>query len=371
MVQPCVKGKLSAVLFFSQEEGKAMEALARGPSPELARGVTFLCSLQRADGCIAGEVVWSPVITAQYVLVAAMISQPIEPQRQTRFLRYFRQTQTADGGWGLHPESHGYVFVMTLVYIALRLLGLPAADPLCLQARAWLREHGGVESIPSWGKLWLAMMNLYGYEGINPVLPEAWLLPSALPIHPAQLYCHTRLIYLGFSYLYGVRFQLPVSEFIQQLRHELYQRPFEAIMFRSYRHRLSPTDVYIAPNRLLRQLADLEGWYERHHRPVLRQRALRWVLEQILFHHRQTNGVSLSPVNGLLNVLALSHAGHQEGEEAFRDLDYWAWQDEEGGERFCGAHSHTWDTSFAVQAICAGPASETASRFLSEAASYF
>ena len=347
-----------------------MEDLARGPSPELARGVTFLCSLQRAAGCIAGEVVWSPVITAQYVLVAAMISQPIEPQRQTRFLRYFRQTQTIDGGWGLHPESHGYVFVTTLVYIALRLLGLPAADPLCLQARAWLRDHGGVESIPSWGKLWLAMMNLYGYEGINPVLPEAWLLTSALPIHPAQLYCHTRLIYLGFSYLYGVRFQIPASEFIQQLRHELYQQPFEAIMFRSYRHRLSPTDVYIAPNRLLRQLADLEGWYERHHRPVLRQRALQRVLEHMLFHHRQTNGVSLSPVNGLLNVLALSHAGYQEYEEAFQGLDYWAWQDEEGGERFCGAHSHTWDTSFAVQAICAGPASETASRFLSEAASY-
>src|SRR5207244_4452033 len=64
------------------------------------------------------------------------------------------------------------------------------------------------------------------------------------------------------------------------------------------------------------------------------------------------------------------HAGYQECEEAFRGLDYWAWQDAEGGERFCGAHSHTWDTSFAVQAICAGPASETASHFLSGAASY-
>src|SRR5436305_14931328 len=97
-----------------------MEDPARGPSPELARGVTFLCSLQRADGCIAGEVVWSPVITAQYVLVAAMISQPIEPQRQTRLLRYFRQTQTADGGWGLHRDGHVYDFVTALIHIALR-----------------------------------------------------------------------------------------------------------------------------------------------------------------------------------------------------------------------------------------------------------
>jgi len=171
----------------------------------------LLCSLQREDGSVAGEVVWSPVITAQYVLTAYMIGQPIESQRQARFLRYFRQTQTADSGWGLHPESRGYVFVTALVYVALRLLGLSAADPLCLQVRLWLRDHGGVESIPSWGKLWLAMMNLYGYEGINPVLPEAWLLPRALPLHPAQLYCHTRLIYLGFSYLYAVRFRRATS----------------------------------------------------------------------------------------------------------------------------------------------------------------
>ncbi len=73
-----------------------MQDSVGGPSPELARGVSLLCSLQREDGSVAGEVVWSPVITAQYVLTAYMIGQPIESQRQARFLRYFRQTQTAD-----------------------------------------------------------------------------------------------------------------------------------------------------------------------------------------------------------------------------------------------------------------------------------
>ena len=215
-----------------------------GPSPELARGVAFLGSLQQESGCVAGEVVWSPAITAQYVLVAYMIGRTIEPDRQARFLRYFRRTQLADGGWGLHPESSAYVFVTTLVYIALRLLGVGVEDPGCRQARAWLHEHGGVENIPSWGKLWLAMMNLYGYEGVNPVLPELWLLPRALPFHPSQLYCHTRLIYLGFSYLYGVRFQLPVNDLIHQLRSELYQQPFEAIEFSSLRNAVAPTDMY-------------------------------------------------------------------------------------------------------------------------------
>jgi lanosterol synthase len=341
-----------------------------GPSPELARGIAFLGSLQQERGSVGGEVVWSPAITAQYVLVAYMIGRTINPDRQARFLRYFRCTQLADGGWGLHPESSAYVFVTTLVYVALRLLGVGAEDPNCSQARAWLRDHGGVETIPSWGKLWLAMMNLYGYEGVNPVLPELWLLPRALPFHPSQLYCHTRLIYLGFSYLYGVRFQVPVNDLIHQLRGELYQQPFEAIKFSSLRNAIAPTDMYIAPNRLLRQVNRLGSVYEQHHSKALRRRALRWVLKQIVFHHEQTNGVALSPVNGLLNILALSHARHEYAMGAFEDIDYWAWQDPEEGERFCGARSDSWDTSFAVQAICEGSAKGIAADFLSAATRY-
>src|SRR5260370_5851617 len=153
-----------------------MQDSVGGPSPELARGVSLLCSLQREDGSVAGEVVWSPVITAQYVLTAYMIGQPIESQRQARFLRYFRQTQTADSGWGLHPESRGYVFVTALGYVALRLPGLSAADPLFLQVRLWLRDHRGGEFIPCWGMVVVAVVNLYGFGGVNPVLARGWLL---------------------------------------------------------------------------------------------------------------------------------------------------------------------------------------------------
>jgi lanosterol synthase len=52
-------------------------------------------------------------------------------------------------------------------------------------------------------------------------------------------------------------------------------------------------------------------------------------------------------------------------------VDYWAWRDEAEGERFNGAHSHTWDTAFAVQALCEGPAAEAHLPFLQDAARYF
>ena len=61
---------------------------------------------------------------------------------------------------------------------------------------------------------------------------------------------------------------------------------------------------------------------------------------------------------------------HEYAVEAFQDIEYWAWQDPEEGERFCGARSDTWDTSFAVQAICEGTARGVAEGFLSGATRY-
>jgi squalene/oxidosqualene cyclase-like protein len=325
----------------------------------LQRGFDYLASLQRPEGCVVGEVVWCPIITAQYVLVVymtGMTGQAISPQRQARFLQHFRDWQTADGGWGLHAESSPYLFVTTLVYLALRLLGVPPDDPLCLRAREWLQAHGGVEAIPSCGKLWLAMMNLYRYEGINPVLPELWLLPYRVPVHPGRLYCHTRLIYLGFCYLYGVRFQVPVTSLIEELRRELFGRPYDSINFAAYRNMVAPTDLYVPPNRVLRAVFGVAQTYERWHPAGMRRRALARVLAQIVAHQRQSNFAAISPVNGLLNILVLYHARHPDFAASLKGADYWTWEDETGGERLNGAQSHTWDTAFAVQAICDGPA---------------
>lgn len=31
--------------------------------------------------------------------------------------------------------------------------------------------------IPSWGKFWLAVLNVYSWEGMNTLLPEMWYVP--------------------------------------------------------------------------------------------------------------------------------------------------------------------------------------------------
>lgn len=38
----------------------------------------------------------------------------------------------------------------------------------------FLIHIGGAAGIPSWGKFWLAILNVYSWDGMNTLLPEMW-----------------------------------------------------------------------------------------------------------------------------------------------------------------------------------------------------
>jgi squalene/oxidosqualene cyclase-like protein len=244
-----------------------------------------------------------------------------------------------------------------LAYVALRLLGLEPQHPLMTEARQWLHgQPGGVLANPSWGKLWLALLGLYDYRGLNPVPPELFLLPRWLPFHPRQYYCHTRYIYLGIAYLYGRRFQADLGPLRDALRQELYGQSQEAIDFASHRHDIAKTDLFVRPGRALRMAYGALAAYERWHRAGLRQRALDYCLERIIYEQRASRYQGLSPVNGLLNCLGLFAANHPELRPSLEGLESWKWEDHAEGIRYAGARSPTWDTAFAVQALLSNPA---------------
>ena len=296
------------------------------------------------------------MLTAQYILTAHITGQEIDLQKKKGFILYFRRTQQKDGSWGLHDESDGYLFVTTLVYVALRCLGQGPGKSMLQKARAWIRREGGVVAIPTWGKLWLALMNLYKWEGVNPILPELWLLPSSLPFHPRRFYCHTRLIYLPIGVLYACRYQTPATPFIELLREELYLNPYKDIPFARYRHNLRPQDLFERPGLLVRLSYELSSFCDRIIPSFVRNKALMRCMERIRFELKSSGYACISPVNGLLNALAL-WIGNREDPDfrpAFGGVDHWLWANSREGHRYCGARSHTWDTSFAVQAIAAG-----------------
>ncbi len=332
----------------------------------LAKGIANLKALQRSDGRFEGEVVWCPMILAQYVILRSFLRRPIPEPERAGMVRHFAHTRQPDGGWGLHAEAPSYVFVTTLAYVALRLLGLSADTPLTAGARRWLHaQPTGVLGIPSWGKFWLAMAGLYDYAGMNPCPPELFLLPTRSPVHTNHLYCHTRYIYLAISFLYGARFRGDLGPITEALRRELYSEPYNTIDFAAHCNDIARTDLYVAPSGALRAawraMAVFERWGPRlPFLRALRRRALARCLGRIRSEQEASNFQALSPVNGILNTIALFAYDPQDPMlgPSLAGVESWRWDDTEDGIRFAGARSTSWDTAFAMLAVLARPGEE-------------
>ena len=323
------------------------------------RAFRRLLDLQKADGDWEGEMVWCSMILAQAIIVRTALGLPYGEMEKRQIVKHFNCTQFADGSWGMHPESPGYVFFTTLAYIALRLLGTPADAAMLVKARAWLNaQPDGVKGIPTWGKFWLAMLGLYAYEGINSIPPEIFLLPKGLPFHPRRYYCHTRQIYLGIAFLYGKRFvaKLPGS-LRDELRREIYTEPYDSIDFKRFRHTVSASDVFVPISPVLRLVYNCLAVYERLHSSALRHKGLALCLEKIVYEQRTTNYQGISPVSGLLNCLAIfaENPEHPDLAPSIAGMEAWRWEDEAEGIRYVGARSNSWDTAFVVQALLEAP----------------
>ena len=323
----------------------------------LDRSLNRLCRLQRPDGSWEGEVVWCTMILSQYVIVRHATGRLIDNELRADIRRHYEVTRAHEGGWGLHPEGPSQIFTTTLAYVALRILGIGRDDVLLSPARLWLRSQpGGVLGIPTWGKFWLSILGLYSFDGISALPPELFVAPKWLPFHPTRWYCHTRYIYRPMAYLYGRRFAIDLGRLRDELRAELYETPYAAIDFSAHRSDVSPMDLYAPRSRALVALMELATHLSARSPRRLRERALRTCFDHILFEQRASRFQGLSPVNGLLNCLAILAADpeHPDLAPSLEGVEAWRWCDSVEGARYAGARSQVWDTAFAVRAILEG-----------------
>lgn len=370
-----VLNKLSRAFLVSMQDApeqiRHTEQAAVDAESGLARAARRLLDLQRNDGAWEGEMLWCPMLAAQYVLLHYIIGRSIEPKRRRLLLRQFERTRLPAGCWGLHEHSRPYLFVTTLVYVAARLLEVERDDPLIKPARDFLHREG-VLNIPSWGKFWLALLNLYDWRGLNAILPELWLLPRWLPLHPSNWYCHTRLIYMAMATLYSGRHQVPADPLIESLRDELYPQGYAKVDFAAGRNRLREAELFARPGIWLRAGYALTRIYERLHGKNLRARCREQLIERIRWELRSSSHTSISPVSGLLNILALGLRDPDDGDfrKAVESLEGWIWEDEENGTRVTGARSASWDTGFALQALATVPELDGARDALNKGADF-
>ncbi len=331
----------------------ASETLARGVRRMIDVSVTDPMTPPGAQRHFEGEDIWNPMLPAQYVMAMHVMQRPLDDTRKRRILQQFEHEQLPCGRWGMHRFGEPSLFMTTMVYVAARTLGAPADGPLLRPANEWFRTED-VLAIPSWGKVWLSLMSLYGWEGVNAVPPEAWLIPEKLAIHPANYYCHTRLIYMGMASVFGLKLQAGRSALVDSLREELYPgRNFNELDFRGSRHSLREGDLWAPPSDMLKAMYEAVNVFERVHPAWLRRRCLKELRRRMRWELQSSDYTCLSPVNGLLFMLTL-WAWDRTDPVVRKQIDRfegWIWEDDDEGLRICGARSATWDTSFALQAM--------------------
>uniref|UniRef100_A0A4W3JF24 Terpene cyclase/mutase family member n=1 Tax=Callorhinchus milii TaxID=7868 RepID=A0A4W3JF24_CALMI len=329
-----------------------ISAAARSAQEAVLKGLRFYAPLQAEDGHWAGDY-GGPLFLLPGLLIACHVTGAglADSQRQ-EMVRYLRSVQLLDGGWGLHVEDSSTVLGTALNYTSLRLLGVGADDPDLVRARNNLHTKGGAVGIPSWGKFWLAVLNVYSWEGLNSLFPEMWLLPRWMPAHPSTLWCHCRQVYLPMSYCFAVRLTAQEDTLIHSLRQELYVQDYCSIDWPAQRNNVAPCDLYTPHSWLLNTAYAVLNVYEDHHSERLRCWAITEVYDHITADDRFTKCISIGPISKTINMLVRwSVDGPQSAafqQHVERITDY-LWYTPTGGGGTNG--SQLWDTAFTVQAF--------------------
>lgn len=328
---------------------------AKTPLDTARNGLSFYRHLQSSDGHWAGEY-GGPMFLLPGIIIGMYATKtPIPEEWKIEIARYlWNRADKADGGWGIHIEGCSTVFGTALNYTVLRLIGVSADHPMMVKARGTLHKLGGATGIPSWGKLWLAILNCYEWEGMNPIPPELWLLPDWLPIHPWRWWIHTRMVYIPMGYLWGRKFKAEIDPLIESLRQELYVEPYESINWPAQRGNIASVDIFYPHTKTLKTLMALVGAYDNCHIPPLRRAGIKRAYELLVLEDENTSYQCLGPVNKMLNYVARweveghdSHAMRMHREK----LKDFMWIGPEGMMMTGTNGSQLWDTSFIAQAM--------------------
>lgn len=323
------------------------------------KGTEFYLGLQENDGNWAGDYGGPHFLLPGIVVAAYVTENPFPDAHSTLIKRYMLNHQNVDGGWGLHIEDNSTMFGTVMQYVALRLLGCGAELPEMEKARNWIMANGGAVSVPSWGKFYLSVLGAFEYEGCNTLIPELWLLPRWLKLHPGNYWCHTRMVYLPMSYCYGNRVKGKLTDLVKAIRAEIYTEPYEKINWKKHRFNVHQTDSYVKPARLLKLVYGLLNVYEKIHLKKLRKKAIRYTWEYIHAEDEHTNYINIGPVNQAINSIAVWHEKGPQSTEFQKHLERWndyLWVAEDGMKMNGYNGSQLWDTAFAAQAMLEGGA---------------
>ena len=320
----------------------------------LVRGIHYFSQLQSDEGHWPGDY-GGPLFLLPGLLIASYITETPFPKPHQEMMKvYLFNHQHADGGWGMHIEGQPTMFGTVMQYVSLRLLGVAKDDPRLLKASTWIKTNGGAASIPSWGKFYLSLLNLYDWNGFNSLFPEMWLFPKWLPVHPSRYWCHSRMVYLPMAYCQTHRIQMPENDLILSLRKEIYNEDFDSIDWAKQRNRVCEKDCYTQQSPILKWMNLLTNSFEKIIPAWLKTRTSEYLLKYINAEDAQTEYLDIGPVSKTINSICIWHAYGKDSEQFNKHVARWydyLWIAEDGMKMSGYNGSQLWDVAFTTRAM--------------------
>ena len=320
----------------------------------LIKGMNYYSYLQSEDGHWPGDY-GGPLFLLPGLLIASYISDTPFPKAHQEMMKiYLFNHQNKDAGWGMHIEGESTMFGTVMQYVSLRILGVDKNHECVLNARTWIKNNGGATGIPSWGKFYLSILNLYDWQGFNSLFPEMWLFPQWLPFHPWRYWCHSRLVYLPMAYCYAQRIKAPENELILSLREEIYNEDFASIDWPKQRNAVCEKDCYTTPSPVLKWMNLFTNNYEKFKCAWLRKKSTDYILKYLNAEDEQTNYLDIGPVSKAINSICSWHAYGKDSAQFKKHVARWydyLWVAEDGMKMSGYNGSQLWDTAFATRAM--------------------
>ncbi|RYO77040.1 hypothetical protein DL764_010251 [Monosporascus ibericus] len=353
--EPEQSGAEKYLLGLSRQDKKQRgRSSARSFDDTARNGFGFFTRLQLSEGHWACDYGGPSFLLPGLVFAVYITGSEFPEEWKVEMARYLENHVNEDGGWGLHLEGKSTVFATGLYYVMLRLLGMDRHHPLTSKARECLLSLGGVTGIPQWGKIWLACLNLYDWEGVNCIPVDLWLLPSWLPFHPSRWWVQCRVVYLPTSYLWSNRCSTPLTPLLSEIRQEIYTEPFNEINFVKHRNTTAPSDAMRSVSPLLLCFFSVLTIWCNYLRPRwLLNLANRRVSELMHREERNTDWECLAPVNKAFHMV---ESWFEDGPKPERlrlhreKVDVYLWLGPSGMTSNGTNGVQVWDTAFAVQA---------------------
>ena len=263
----------------------------------------WLLGEQHPDGYWCGELEADVMLEADYIYLHTLLGTG-DPGRMSRAINEILRHQNADGGWSLYPGGPSNINYGVKSYLALKLMGWSANDPILTKAREWILANGGVTECNTFTKIYLCALGQYDYGAVPAIPPEIVLFPNWFYFNIYEISSWSRGILVPLSITYAKK---PFKKLApEQGIEELFVggRAKADLHLRWDRKKLiSWRNFFLFWDRLAQ-------WYERVHIRPLRKKALKAAEQWMLERFEGSDGLGAIYPAMLNAIVALRHLGY-------------------------------------------------------------